>query len=236
MTLRHLAYGDGIIHDHDNRIAAHRCGGLDLECRVSFSSLVNCRGDHFFALLFAHHVHAFLGQPQTRYIQDQHHAAIAENGRATEPFDARQLRAQRLDHDFARASEAVHLNGDLTPAAASQQYRYLAAGRGLRIDAQTHRKVHERVDLILPVEYRPAAHLNTVELLDRHFEDVHHRRQRNGVQLFADAHHECLADGQRERQADDERGANTAARVHGNRPAKLLHFVVHHIHADTATR
>jgi len=73
-----------------------------------------------------------------------------------------------------------------------------------------------------------------IEVGARNTHDALDRRHRHRVGALAQTHENGLGDGQRERQADDERRADAVPRVDRERAAELLDLVVHDVHADAA--
>ncbi len=175
-----------------------------------------------------------LAIPQTGHVQNEHHAPVAENRRARESLDFRELRAERLDHDFARAAQTVDLNGDFARAGARDQHGHLLAVARHRGNAQPLTQMHVGEHLLVMGEQRILAHREAGNLLDRKFYDIDDRPERERKKLVADVHHEGLRDGKRQRQAHDERGPHALLGVDRHAAAQLLHFAVHHVHAHAA--
>src|SRR5690606_9698184 len=80
-------------------------------------------------------------------IEDDHHGTVAEDGGAEDAGNARKLRADRLDHDFAATQQCIDTQGDTQVTGTDQQQRHLGAVVG---GAGGHgQDVVELVDLVV---------------------------------------------------------------------------------------
>src|SRR3972149_168971 len=146
-----------------------------------------------------------LAEPQAGNIQDQHDTPVAEDGGAGKPLERGKLRSDGFDHDFARAAQAIDLDGDLACSGARDQYRHFFAVARRRGNAQALAEVHVRVNLLVMGKHRIAADREAVDLFDGKFDDIHHRAEREREKLVAHVGHQRLRDGQRQGQGGDGR-------------------------------
>ena len=126
-------------------------------------------------------------------VEDQHHAAITQNGRPRHALYPGKLRAKAFDHDFTRARQRIHVQGHPLVIAMHQQHRQrmvlpdqLGFAHGLQQLAQVTQVVilarvvvHGRVELVI-----------VFKLVGHHTHQPFNGVERNGVLLVAALHHQ----------------------------------------------
>ena len=169
----------------------------------------------------------------SRMIDD---ASVAQYGGAGDAADRGDLRTDRLDHDLAAADQFVGHQAGGVLAGAHQHHRNRRVGLGDRrgFHADVERQLLQAVFVFAIGEGGAVA-----AQVRRHFfaRQAHHAfdgRQRQRVVLVAGAHHQRVADGQRQRQADREARALARLAVHVQGAAEFLDLGGHHVHADAA--
>ncbi len=167
-------------------------------------------------------------------IDDQHHAAIAQNGRPGQPLHARKLRPQALDDDLSRTGHGIHMHRHAPFVALHQQHRHrlvlaqqFRPGDGVQQVTQVEQLVAlagvfitRRVLLIVPRQ-----------LVGQDAHQAFNGVERNRVLIVRALHHQCAVDRHRKRQANAKVHALARPRINHHRATKLAHFFVHHVHA-----
>src|SRR4249919_1001785 len=205
-----LAHRDRVVDHHDQRDVA--C--FD-RCRRR-SGIARQRG------LAAH---------QRCDVEDHDHRAATHDGRAEDARHRTDLRAHRLDHDFAVADHLVDAHRGTQFARADQQQRHLQLAFGLR------RGVAEQRAEVVQCVLFAAVGVGRIVLAERVARDAAHaahRGDRHRVRGFADLDEHRLRDRERLRQAQRERRAFALLRLDVERAAELADFAGHHVHAHAA--
>src|SRR6202000_2399681 len=146
------------------------------------------------------------------------------------------LRADRLDHDFARADDGVDANRGTQGAGAGEQQRQLDFVQGMvRHQGEQLGKMVDALLLAAVFERRVRFGHTYSEFDRRNACHTLHRGHRDGEVRLADAYQDGLGHRERERQTQYEGGALALLRIDRERTAELLDLVGDHVHADTAT-
>ena len=121
-------------------------------------------------------------------------------------------------------------------AGAHQHHRDRGVGLGQRrgFHADVQRQRLQPVAVLAVAEGGAVAAQVRGRFLARQAHHALDGRQRQRVQLIAGAHHERVADRERQRQADREARALARLAVHVQRAAELLDLGGDHVHADAA--
>ncbi len=174
-----------------------------------------------------------------KQVENQHHAAVPQNGRTGNAGYRRKLRAQVFHHDFPRAGQRIHLHRNPLIVYVNEKHRQRL---GLWLAAQFRRmtvieqfaQITQFVTpsaVLVPRRHRVIAGL---QLARHHAHDALDAVQRHGVLFFAALNHQRPIDRHRERQTDTEPRTLARFGINDHRAAQVLDLGVHHIHADTA--
>ena len=146
------------------------------------------------------------GTHQRAHVENDDDAAVAQDRRAGDAADSGYLRAQGLHDDFPAADQFIGDQGRGMLAGADQHHR----NRNIRFRKSRRTQAHERTQLLEAIllsavlEQRRVLAQMPGDDVARQTHHAFHGRQRQGINLFADAHDQRLADRQRERQANGE--------------------------------
>src|SRR5690606_23317240 len=224
-TAGHLAYGDRVVHHHHQRRP------------IDFDVPVLGRVEQVRRLLLGQQVRMQHTDGREQ-VENHHHAAVTQNGRAGDARYGRKLRSQALDHDLPRAGQAIDLHGDAVLVGAHQDHRQRQAladqFRPLTV-VQQLAEVTQLVVLPCVFEARRAGLVIGLQLIRRDPHDALDGVQRNRVEILPRIHHQRAVDRHGERQADQEAGALPLFRLDAHRAAELLDLRMDHVHADAAT-
>src|SRR4249919_1571645 len=204
-----LAHRDRVVDHHDQRDAAR----FDLRRRRDVAR------------------HRGLAAHERCDVEDHDHRAVTHDGRAEDARHRTDLRAHRLDHDFAVADHLVDAHRGTQFARADQQQRHLQLAFGLR------RGVAEQRAEVVQCVLFAAVGVGRIVLAERVARDAAHaahRGDRHRVRGFADLDEHRLRDRERLRQAQRERRAFALLRLDVERAAELADFAGHHVHAHAA--
>ena len=178
-----------------------------------------------------------LGTHQGTHVQNDDDPAIAQDGRAGDAANAGYLGPEGLDDDLAAAHQFVGDQRGRMFAGADQHHRH----RYVRFRKPGRPQTDERPQLLEAVflsavfeRWRIPAKVPGDDVA-RQSHHALHRGERQRVDLFGDAHDQCLADGQRERQTDRETRTLAGGRFDEQPAAQFLHFRGHDVHAHAAT-
>ena len=216
---RDLAHGERVVDDEDDRPRGHDRGARARDPRLGVG------------------IERLDVRPlrELHRVDDQDDLAVAEHGRARDAGDARELRADVLDHHFLVAGHLVDVDGRPALAGTEQQHRVVAGRlRVVRAVAEEPRQVVERVAVLLPrdlagdVVLEQRLGLGLLHLLD------HRRRQRPQAPARADQHD--LRDGERQRQVERERRSLAGTGAHLDAAAQRADLGAHDVHPDAAAR
>ena len=219
-ALRDAAHGQRVVHhQHQRRHLLHRLLGHGTHAAV--------RQAHARARTVGIH------RGQRHRVVDQCHRARGQQRHTHQARQARQLRADVLDHHLLVAHHFVDVDGD-TLRGAANYHHHLRARRGVAARAGLQQRCQPVEGDTLAVEIIAAAGIGGLGLGTRHaLDDLDQRRRHRNLE-FATAQVHDLRDSSGQRQEQPEACA-LATRTRGfDAAAHRIHFGAHDVQADAA--
>src|ERR1700722_19804113 len=214
-ALRHPPHGDRVVHD---------------QCKRAPVALIEDHGFRGARAPFRAH--------QRAHVQNQYDSSVAQNGGAGNAADRRYLRPQGFHDDFPAADQFVGNQRRGMFARSNQHHRH----RHVQIRQTRRAQTDERAEMLKAVflaavfEQRRVLSQVPGHDISRQPDHAFHRRQRQRISLFRDAHDQRLADCQGERQANRESRSLAIGGIDEQPATQLLDFGGHYIHPDPAAR